>query len=49
MTAGLTGKLKDAEAGLDPSALALLSSFEGTAMMMEASTGAGGDHEGHAQ
>ncbi|MBX5105471.1 copper uptake system-associated protein [Rhizobium lentis] len=47
--AGLTGKLKNAEAGLDPSALALLSSFDGTVMMMEASTGAGGDHEGHTQ
>ncbi|NEJ71433.1 copper uptake system-associated protein [Rhizobium phaseoli] len=48
--AGLAAKLKDAEAGLDPSALALFSSFEGTVMMMnEASNGAGGGHEVHAQ
>lgn len=46
----LAAKLKDAEAGLDPSALAVFSSFEGTVMMMnEASNGAGGGHEGHAQ
>jgi hypothetical protein len=47
--AGLAAKLKDAEAGLDSSALALFSSFEGTVMMNEASNGAGGGHEGHAQ
>jgi hypothetical protein len=48
--AGLAAKLKEAEAGFDPSALALFSSFEGTVLMMnEASNGAGGGHEGHAQ
>ncbi|NKK81558.1 copper uptake system-associated protein [Rhizobium leguminosarum] len=48
--AGLAAKLKDAEAGLDSSALALFSSFEGTVMMMdETSNSAGGGHEGHAQ
>nr|WP_245278009.1 copper uptake system-associated protein [Rhizobium leguminosarum] len=46
----LAAKLKNAEANLDPSALALLSSFEGTVMMMdEASNRAAGGHEGHAQ
>ncbi|RFB98882.1 hypothetical protein B5K08_04380 [Rhizobium leguminosarum bv. trifolii] len=48
--AGLAARLKEAETGLDPSALALFSSFEGTVMMMNAaSNGAGGGHEGHAQ
>ena len=48
--AGLAARLKDAEAGLDSSVLALLSSFQGTVMMMnEASNGSGGGHEGHAQ
>ncbi|MBY5324671.1 MULTISPECIES: copper uptake system-associated protein [Rhizobium] len=48
--AGLAAKLKDAEAGLDSSALALFSSFEGTVTMNEASNGEGhAGHEGHAQ
>lgn len=48
--AGMAAKLKDAEADLDSSALAVFSSFEGTVMMMnETSNGAGGGHEGHAQ
>ncbi|PDT37206.1 hypothetical protein CO671_08225 [Rhizobium sp. M10] len=48
--AALAAKLRDAEANIDSPTLALLSSFEGTVMMMnEASDGAGGGHEGHAQ
>lgn len=48
--AALAAKLRDAEANIDSPTLALLSSFEGTAMMMnEASDGAVGGHEGHAQ
>ena len=47
--AGLAAGLKEAEASLDSSALALFSSFEGTVMLMdEASKGAGGGHERHA-
>ncbi|MBX4875379.1 copper uptake system-associated protein [Rhizobium bangladeshense] len=45
--AALAGKLENAEAGFDSSALALFSSFEGTVMLNEASTGAAGGHEGH--
>ncbi|EJT02541.1 copper uptake system-associated protein [Rhizobium sp. CCGE 510] len=48
--AGLAARLREAEAGLDPSALTLFSSFEGTVVMMnKASNGAGDGHEGHAQ
>ncbi|WHO72713.1 copper uptake system-associated protein [Rhizobium sp. BT03] len=48
--AALAAKLRDAEANIDSSTLALLSSFEGTVMLMnEASNDAGGGHEGHAQ
>jgi hypothetical protein len=48
--AALAAKLRDAEANIDSPTLALLSSFEGTVMMMnEAPNGAGGGHEGHAQ
>lgn len=49
-SAALAAKLRDAEANIDSPTLALLSSFEGTVMMMnEASNGAAGGHEGHAQ
>ena len=47
--AGLAAKLKEAETSLDPSALALFSSFEGTVMMINAASNGAAGHEGHAQ